>query len=34
MTVLVWHGVAMALTAALFAWLGRRFLRWPTWSPR
>ncbi len=34
MTVLVWHGVTIALTAALFAWLGRRWLRWPTWSPR
>jgi hypothetical protein len=33
MTVLVWHGVTIALAAALFAWLGRRWLRWPAWSP-
>jgi hypothetical protein len=33
MTVLVWHGVTIALTAALLAWLGRHWMRWPTWSP-
>jgi len=34
MTVLVWHGVTVALAASLFASLGRRWLRWPTWSGR
>lgn len=28
-TVLLWHGVTIAVAAALFAWMGRRWLRWP-----
>ena len=31
--VLVWHGVTVALIAALFAWRGPRLLRWPHLLP-
>jgi hypothetical protein len=30
MTVLLWHGVTVAIAAALFAWIGRRCLCWPS----
>lgn len=29
MTVLLWHGGTVAVGTALFAWMGRRWLRWP-----
>ncbi len=28
-TVLLWHGVTLVVVASLFAWTGRRLLRWP-----
>ena len=34
MTVLLWHGVTIALAAALFVWMGRHWLRWPALSLR
>ena len=33
-TVLVWHGVTAVVIACVFALLGRRWLRWPSLTPR
>jgi hypothetical protein len=33
MTVLLWHGGTAAVMAVLFAWAGRRWLRWPALTP-
>ena len=34
MTVLLWHGGTITLVVALFAGMGRRWLRWPVMIPR
>ncbi len=34
MTVLLWHGSTITLVVALFAGMGRRWLRWPVMIPR
>jgi hypothetical protein len=34
MTVLLWHGVTVAIAAAVFVWIGRRCLRWPALTVR
>ena len=34
MTVLLWHGATVAGAAAVCAWMGRRWLRWPVFTTR